>query len=430
MRPTRTALRVAMGWLALGIATAFVRELQLPFLIAGGGMVVLALIDVITLLRRPLPTLTRVLPQVMGLGERYAVELSLQSDRKERVVVHDHTPEGGVAEGLPATLELRPDRVACITYHFRPTSRGSLRFPTTSVLLTGTLGLIEQERHIGSATETRAYPNFRRVASNASFGEAALYQGVQLQRRRGQGTEFHQLREYREGDSPRAIDWKAVARRRQMISREYRSEQNQNVVFLLDCGRRMRAHDGELSLLDQALNALLLLSYVALRQGDSVGVLTFSGARRWLPPTRGTAGLQQVLQTIYDLQSSTEPTDFEEGVARLLAHQGRRALIVVLTNLNDHDARALSGPLLTLRERHMVLVASLLEPELRHHLEQPVQTIDDALSALSTLGYLDARRDARNRLSAAGIHTLEAEPSALPRKLVEQYLRIKRAGSL
>lgn len=430
MRPTRTALLVATGWLALGIAAAFARELQLPFFIAGGSMVVLALIDVITLMRRPLPTLTRALPQVMALGERYAVELSLQSDRKERVVVHDHAPNSGVTEGLPATLTLWPDRIARFAYHFRPTSRGPLNFPTASVLLTGTLGLLEQERRIGTVTETRVYPNFRRVAAHTSLGEAALYQGVQLQRRRGQGTEFHQLREYREGDSPRAIDWKAVARRRQMISREYRSEQNQNVVFLLDCGRRMRAHDGELSLLDQSLDAMLALSYVALRLGDSVGVLTFSGERRWLPPTRGTAGLQQVLQATYDLQSSTAPTDFEEGVTRLLAQQGRRALIVVLTNLNDHDARALIAPLLTLRQRHMVLVASMLEPELRHQLEQPVQTLDDAVCALSTLSYLDARRGARDQLSAAGAHTLEAEPAALPGKLVEHYMRIKRAGAL
>lgn len=430
MRPTRTAMQLALCWLGLGIATAFVRELQLPFLIAGGSFVLLALIDVITLMRRPLPSLSRTLPSVMAIGERYAVELSLHSDRKERVVVHDHAPESGVVEGLPATLELWPDRITRLSYHFRPTARGLLRFPTASVQVTGTLGLLEQERRIGDGADLRVYPNFRRVAKHASFGESALYQGAQLQRRRGQGLEFHQLREYREGDSPRAVDWKAVARRRQMISREYRSEQNQNVVFLLDCGRRMRAHDGALSLLDQALDALLLLSYVALRQGDSVGVLTFSGVSRWLPPVRGAAGLQQVLHTTYDLQSSTEPTDFDEGVARLLARQRRRALVVLLTNLNDHDARELSAPLLTLRERHMVLVASLREPELRHQLEQPVHTLDDGLCALSTLGYLDARRAARNRLSAAGIHTLDAEPAMLPRQLVEQYLRIKRAGSL
>lgn len=430
MRPTRATLFIALGWLGLGIAAAFASELKLPFSIAGGSFVVLLLIDVITLMRRTPPTLTRALPQVMALGERYSVELSLHSDRKERVVVHDHAPESGVVEGLPATLGLQPDRLARFTYSFRPTSRGPLRFPTASVLIRGTLGLLERERHIGPAQDCHVYPNFRRVAGSAGVGEAALYQGAQLQRRRGQGLEFHQLREYREGDSPRAVDWKAVARRRQMISREYRSEQNQNVVFLLDCGRRMRAHDGELSLLDQALDAMLLLSYVALRQGDSVGVLTFAGTQRWLPPVRGAGGLQQILQTTYDLQSSPDPTDFEAGVARLSARQRRRALIVVLTNLNDHDARTLSAPLLTLRERHMVIVASLREPELRHQLEQPIQTLDDGVVALSALAYLDARRAARNRLSAAGVHALDAEPVALPRQLVEQYLRIKRAGML
>jgi uncharacterized protein (DUF58 family) len=430
MRPTRLVLLLALGWLGLGLATAFVRALHVPFLIAGASLAVLLLVDVITLLRRPSPGLVRTLPHTMAVGERYAIELALQGDRKERVRVHDHTPDTGQVEGMPATLTLGPDRITRLSYQLRPMSRGPLHFPTASVLLTGTLGLLEQERRIGEMAHARVYPNFRRVAAHSGVGETSLYQGVQLQRRRGQGLEFHQLREYREGDSPREIDWKAVARRQQLISREYRSEQNQNVVFLLDCGRRMRAHDGDLSLLDQALDALLLLSFVALRQGDSVGVLTFAGAQRWLPPVRGAGGLSRVLQTIYDLQSSTEPSDFEEAVARLSARQRRRALVVVLTNLGDHDSRALRGPLLTLRSRHMVLVASLRDPELSRQLELPVQTLDDGLSALSTLGYLEARRLARNRLTAAGIHTLDAEPMALPRQLVEQYMRIKRAGSL
>ena len=91
-------------------------------------------------------------------------------------------------------------------------------------------------------------------------------------RRRGEGLEFHQLREYREGDSQRQIDWKATSRSGQLISREYQDERDQQIMLLIDCGRRMRAQDDELSHFDHVLNAALLLAYVGLRQGDAVGL--------------------------------------------------------------------------------------------------------------------------------------------------------------
>lgn len=111
--------------------------------------------------------------------------------------------------------------------------------------------------------------------------------GVRGGQRRGLGLEFHQLREFRDGDTLRQIDWKATARKRTPIAREYQDERDQQILFLLDCGRRMRSQDGDLSHFDHALNASLLLAYVALRQGDAVGAMTFAGDdRRHLPRAR------------------------------------------------------------------------------------------------------------------------------------------------
>jgi uncharacterized protein (DUF58 family) len=366
----------------------------------------------------------------MALGERYNVELSVASDRRERLVVYDRPPHAGQSEGLPARLVTRADRPVQLTYRFRPLARGDLAFEAPSVQLSGPLRLIEREVFVGARSSVSVYPNFRRVAGYVAPGEESLYRGVHLQRRRGQGMEFHQLREYREGDSPRQVDWKSVARRQQLISREYQSEQNQNLIFLVDCGRRMRAHDGELSLLDQSLDALLLLSYVALRQGDSVGLLTFGGETRWLSPVRGSGGLSRVLDRIYDLESTPEPSDFEAAISMLAARQRRRALLVVLTNLGDDDLGLLRDSLLSLRGKHLVLVASMRDPELTAQLRHDVRSEDDALRALSVLGYLDARHDARAQLGAAGVATLESEPAALPQQLIERYMMIKRAGNL
>lgn len=157
------------------------------------------------------------------------------------------------------------------------------------------------------------------------------------QRRRGDGQTFLQLREYRIGDSLRQIDWKATARMRKPIARDYQDERNQTVLFLLDCSRRMRAQDDDLSHFDHALNAMILLAYVALRQGDAVGVQSFGGEQRQLAPRSGPGRLTALINAVYDLQPTIDPPDYAEAAQLILKRQRKRALIVLLTNLRDED---------------------------------------------------------------------------------------------
>ena len=134
----------------------------------------------------------------------------------------------------------------------------------------------------------RVYPDFLAGGSlrEISAEHSAALLGIHLQRRRGEGTDFMQLREFRQGDILRQVDWKASARMCKLVSREYQDEHDRDIVFLLDCGRRMHASDGALTHFDHALNAMLLTAWFALKQGDGVGVCTFAGAGRWLEPRK------------------------------------------------------------------------------------------------------------------------------------------------
>ena len=140
----------------------------------------------------------------------------------------------------------------------------------------------------GQVQTVRIYPNFSVLTRFAILAtDNRLSQiGMLQRRRRGEGLDFHQLREYREGDVQRQIDWKASARMPRLISREYQDERDQQVLLMLDCGRRMAARDDALSHFDHAVNAALLLAYVSLRQGDAVGLLTMSGETRWMAPRK------------------------------------------------------------------------------------------------------------------------------------------------
>jgi len=254
--------------------------------------------------------------------------------------------------------------------------------------------------------------------------------GVRQRQRRGLGLEFHQLREFRDGDSLRQIDWKATARQRTPIAREYQDERDQQIIFMLDCGRRMRSQDGELAHFDHALNACLLLSYVALRQGDAVGLSTFASDRaHYLAPVKGTGQLNVLLNSVYDLDSTQRPADYQAAATQLLARQKRRALVVLVTNLRDEDDEELLTAVKRLSKQHRVLVASLREDLLDSLRLSPVQTLPEALAYCGAVDYLNARAELHERLSAHGVPLLETRPSELGAGLVTHYLSWKRSGS-
>jgi uncharacterized protein (DUF58 family) len=432
--PTPRALALAAAWLGLGLVASAVPAALGPWAGLGGALALLLMVDALMLRGRPTPAVTRQLGAALAQGEPEPLRLRVENPGRSALQVELLQPAtpGVEAQGLEGALRVGPGGYAELDGELRPLRRGEHRLGAVWLRLAGPLGLMRAAREAAPEAVIRVYPNYRQVTRYAALAmqqnTAAL--GVHPQRRRGEGTEFHQLREYREGDGLRQIDWKAVSRRRQLISREYREEQDQHVVFLLDCGRRMRAQDGERSHFDAVLNAALLLSWVALRQGDSVGFLTFSGHDRWLPPRKGRGTLPALLDQLFDLDATEVPADYAEAAARLAARQRRRALVVLLTNLRDDDAAELGPALAPLRRRHLVLVASLREAALTEALARPADDFEGALRAGAAAHLLAERRRAHALLQGRGAQALDVLPAELPLALVNRYLEIKRAGLL
>ena len=264
------------------------------------------------------------------------------------------------------------------------------------------------------------------MARDNRLGELGIHQ----RQRRGQGMEFHQLREYRVGDSMRQIDWKATSRLRKAISREYRDERDQQVFFLLDHGRRMHSRDGDLTHLDHALNAVLLLAYVALRQGDAVGLMTLGASRRFIAPRKGPSHVNTILDTVFDLKSTREATDLYAATEDALGRIKKRSLFVILTNLRDDPPEDIVSVVRLAQRRHVVLLASMRERVLMDAMQALPATFDAALTIASCHHYLRHRRRAHQQLAGIGAHTLDVEPFKLPRYLVNRYLDIKASGVL
>ncbi|MHC8349259.1 DUF58 domain-containing protein [Pseudomonas sp. RT4P38] len=442
MKPSRLLLIWLAVLLAIGIVLGTLRALdvEVPASLSSINwglllaLLVLATLDAARLKRLPSPRVQRQMPGSLALGRWGEVRLEVEHDLAQPLTVHifDHVPHGLSFENLPLSVELQPGQHSRIGYRLRPLKRGHFTFEHCEISLPSPMGLWSDKRLLNVADTTRVYPDFARLYGGQLLAvDNWLSQlGVHQRQRRGQGLEFHQLREFREGDSLRQIDWKATARHRTPIAREYEDERDQQIIFMLDCGRRMRSQDDELSHFDHALNACLLLSYVALRQGDAVGLSTFASDQpRYLAPVKGTGQLNLLLNTVYDLDSTQRPADYQAAVNQLLVRQKRRALVVLVTNLRDEDDEELLSAIKRLGAKHRVLVASLRENVLDEVRHRPVQTIDDALSYCAAVDYLNAGAQRHEQLSAQGVALLQARPVELGTALVMRYLSGKRAAA-
>ena len=282
--------------------------------------VIVSLADLVLLGRVEAPRLRRALPRSLALEawSDVGLELRIRGFSGSGVELIDGVPDSVEVEGLPLEVDPREQEIVRAVYRVRPLARGDAHFGAATLRGHSPLGLWRYTARLGESESIRVYPNFAATTRFDELVQAARTRdvGIKRQRLRGEGLEFHQLREYRAGDSIRQIDWKATSRKRELISREYEAEHDQRIVFLLDCSRRMRTKDGDLSHFDHGLNAMILLAHVALKGGDAVGLLSFGEERRWTPPGKGAATVSQLLHRVYDLEPTTLGVDFR-GAAEI-----------------------------------------------------------------------------------------------------------------
>jgi len=434
LKPSRRTLGV-LALLALSaLVVAFFPATELVWVVVALGFLVALVGDAVAGGWRAPLEFERVELEALPLDAwtEITVDLSNPNDGAVTVELFDGVPGTMETEDLPRPVTLAAASRARIVYRVRPQRRGRAIFEPAHLLRRSRLGLWTLVQRAGDAQEVLVLPNFRPIVRYALLAVANRLEqmGIRKKPRRGMGKSFHQLREYREGDLLQQIDWKATARRHELISREYQEERDQQVVFLLDCGQRMRSVDGATSHFDHCLNAVLLLSYVALRQGDSVALMTFAGEERWLPPVKGAHGVQRVLDTIFDLEATDAPSDYSEAARRVLTLQRKRSLVVWLTNLRGEDASEVLPAVATLRQRHVSLVASLREARVDAFLEEEPRGFEDAITAGAAAAYCEEREGVVAALRSAGARALDLRAPELPVALANEYLDMKSSGVL
>jgi uncharacterized protein (DUF58 family) len=383
----------------------------------------------------------RELPPALAVGvERALVGVLVnEGGHAWTIALFEYVDANFEVSGLPATARVPGRSTATLQYRARPTRRGTATFAAAEVRVRSIGGLFEMRHRLGGTATLRVYPNFAAVAGYAWLaGDRRLSEiGIKSYPMRGNGTDFKQLADYRPGDAIRDVDWKATLRHGRPIVREYQDERDQRVVFLLDCGRRMRADEGAGSArgshFDAALDALMLLAYVALKEGDEVGAMTFGGGAaqtRSVAARKGVHSLNPLIATLYDVEPQPIQPDYRAAASDLMKAQTKRSLVIVLTNFREEDAGELRAAIDLMRTRHLVLVASLREEALREIAEQPLVVEKDAIEVAGAHLFAQARDAAFRRLAGRDALLLDVEPRRLAVDLVNRYRAVKRAGQL
>ena len=432
----RLALVVALLaplWLLSGIRTGFAVAL-----IASSAVFVAMLFDAWLIPARRGIRIERELPPSVGLGEsvegwyrvqsasRYAVRVSLH-DRLPATV--EKTVESGGAHTVPPRGELR------LPLAITGRDRGVHRLGPVAVQVVGPLGLVQRILHrelddsITVAPSLAGVRGYRLLALQHRLQDA----GVRTIRRRGEGTTFANLREYAIGDDPRHVDWKATARRRKLITREYTIEQGQTVIIAIDAGRMMTQLSRGISRFEYALSSALILADVAVHSGDRVGLILFDDeVRAFVPPVRGAAALHLMRDALIPARSRLVEPDYAAAFRTLAARHRRRSLIVTFTDVIDPRA---SGALIahTVRSvvRHLPVLVALRNDELlAAAIPARRDTSTTLYEAAAAEELVAAREAALHRMRQAGVSVVDVSPQRMSAAVVNRYLEIKARAEL
>ncbi|MBV8084430.1 MAG: DUF58 domain-containing protein, partial [Chloroflexi bacterium] len=335
-------------------------------------------------------TAIREIEPKLSLGEwnPVAILLSNRGAHAVRVLMRDVVPVGFDVEPRAAAsgarLEVGLRGPAALSFRVRPSHRGDYAFGSAWLRVEGPLGLIRRQAELaGTAASVRVYPSLKQLRRYQLMVRRGLISdaGSNPIRRLGASSEFERLREYVPDDEFRRINWKATARRGKPMVNEYQAERGQNMVLMVDAGRLMGARadtpvtdEAEavlasetpmgLTKLDYALNAAMLLAYVASLRGDRVALLAYTDSIRvFSPPRRGRPAFLEVVDGLYNLQPEPVEPDHAFAFQFLASRNLRRSLAVLFTDISDRESsQPLVAHMLRAARQHFVVCVTLHDP--------------------------------------------------------------------
>lgn len=380
---------------------------------------------------------TRRLPNVVGRGRPFESRWVLERDLPGPL-------RGEWRDGLPRDCDppllcrllslTEKEFVAEQANTLRIPVRGEHSFGPMWLRLVGPFGVLEAQRAFDLPATVRVMPETYHSPDELQKekGLNLLFDKKTHARQHGTGTEFESLTEFREGDDPRRIDWRATARMNRPIVRRFQIERHRDVLLLIDCGRLMGADVGRGSKLDCAIDAGLMLARVALQGSDRCGMALFDDqVLGYLSPVSGLSSLGAMADCVYAATTRWRETDFARMFATLQQRHAKRSLVVVISDMADLETtERFRTSLARLAKRHVVLFAALQTPALEQQVHETLTDGLDAARHTVALQLLREREQALHGIRRSGVQVLDVAPSQLIAPLINRFIELRQQSGL
>lgn len=381
------------------------------------------------------------------LGQDADSQLLIHNDGRRRLRGHirDAWPPSAKAHPRTHLVTIPAGHHRHVRTTLRPVRRGDLRASVVTARSLGPLGLAGRQGSQAVPGQLRVLPPFlSRKHLPSRLAKLREIDGLLPTLIRGQGTEFDSLREYVVGDDVRSIDWRATARRADVVVRTWRPERDRRVVIVLDTGRTAAGRVGVDPVsparqadpagwprLDWSMDAALLLAALASRAGDHVDFLAHDRvSRAAVFGASRTELLAQLVEAMAPLQPALIESDWRTMVSTIATRTRRRSLVVLLTDLNPAALDEGLFPVLAqLSAKHHLLVAAVSDPRV----DELAARRSDAAAVYDAAAAEKSRNDRRaiaSRLRASGVEVVDAPPGELAPALADCYLAMKATGRL
>lgn len=345
------------------------------------------------------------------------------------LTVIDETPFVFQQRDIEFRLSLNSGEAKTVKYVLRPTRRGVYGFGRVRVFACSPIGWIAKRYTCATPLRIKVYPSFLMLHRYEllAMSDNLTEMGIKRIRRVGHQTEFEQIKDYVKGDDYRTINWKASARRHQLMVNVYQDERSQQIYSVIDKGRVMQQAFRGMTLLDYAINASLVLSYVAMRKDDKAGLVTFNEHfDTFVPASRRSGQLQTLLESLYNQETTFGETDFSGLCVHLGKHINKRSFLMVYTNFSNLTAMNRQLPYLQqLARQHRVLVVFFEDAELKDYIARPARDTEEYYHRVIAEKFAFEKRLIVSTLKQHGIYSLLTTPENLSVDVINKYLEMK-----
>lgn len=379
---------------------------------------------------------TRNTPEKLSNGDENDVTIYLQNKYSFPIWVKviDEIPFQFQKRDFEVKRKINAQEKDSFKYFLRPTERGEYLFGKLNIYVASPLRLISKRFIYEDQKMVPTYPSYVQLRKYdlMAFSNHLFQYGLKKIRRIGHTMEFEQIKEYVQGDDLRTINWKATAKKNQLMVNQYQDEKSQNVYMVIDKGRVMKMPFDGLSLLDYAINATLVLSNVILKKGDKAGMFAFSKkVENRIVAEKRLSQMQQIMENLYNIKTDFFESDFSRLYVDVKKHINQRSLIILYTNFETLDGLHRQLPYLKgIAKSHLLVVVFFNNTELNDLIQKKATNIQEVYDKVIAEKFAFEKRLIVNELKKYGIYSVLTQPENLTLDTINKYLEIKARGIL